>query len=102
MVIILPPDTSTTFLAALIVPLVIGFLIGTIAKGLLKVVIAAGALVLILIALGMVTPDQVIGPLVGLFRSGQTYAEKVRQISGFLPYSSLTFIIGLAVGFLRG
>ena len=102
MVIILPPDTSTTFLAAVIVPLIIGFLIGTIAKGLLKVVVAAGVLVLILVALGMITPDQVIGPLVGLFRSGSTYTEKVRQISGFLPYSSLTFIIGLAIGFLRG
>jgi len=99
---VLPPDTSTTFLAAVIVPLIIGFLVGIIAKGLLKVVVAAGVLVLILISLGAIAPDQIIGPLVSLFRSGSAYTDKVRQIAGYLPYSSLTFIVGLAIGFFKG
>ncbi len=102
MVAILPPDTSTTFLAAIIVPLILGFLVGTIAKGIFKAALAVGVLVLLLMVIGMISPDQIIGPIVSLFRSGSTYATKVKQIAGYLPYSSLTFILGLAVGFFKG
>ena len=102
MVAILPPDLSTTFLAALLVPLILGFLVGLIAKGLLKVGIAIAVLVVVLIALGAITPNQVIGPLVALFRSGGAYTSKVNQISGYLPYSSVTFLVGLVVGFFKG
>lgn len=102
MVTILPPDLSTTFLAALLVPLILGFLVGIIAKGLLKVGIAIALLVIVLIAIGTITPGQVIGPVVALFRSGQGYTTKVDQITGYLPYSSVTFLVGLVVGFFRG
>ena len=102
MVAFLPPDLSTTFLAALLVPLILGFLVGIVAKGLLKVGLAASFIVVLLIALGAITPDQVIGPVVALFRSGQGYTSKVSQIAGYLPYSSVTFLVGLAVGFFRG
>ena len=102
MVTLLPPDGSTTFLAAILVPLILGFLVGTIAKGIFKVAVAAGVLVLLLIVLGMISPQEVIRPVVGLFRTGSTYTDKVRQIAGYLPYSSLTFIVGLAVGFFKG
>jgi len=102
MVAILPPDLSTTFLAALLVPLILGFLVGIVAKGLLKVGIAIALVVFILIALGTITPGQVLGPLVAIFRSGQGYATKVSQITGYLPYSSVTFLVGLVVGFFRG
>lgn len=102
MVLLLPPDLSTTFLAALLIPLILGFLVGVIAKGVLKVATAIAILVIVLIALGMITPDQVIGPLVSVFRSGQAYTTKVSQISGYLPYSSVTFLLGLLVGFFRG
>ncbi len=102
MVTILPPDLSTTFLAAVLVPLIIGFLVGVIAKGVMKVGAAIALLVIVLIAVGTITPDQVIGPIVAFFRSGQAYTTKVSQISGYLPYSSLTFILGLVVGFFRG
>ncbi len=101
MVSILPPDSSTTFLAAVVIPLIIGFLVGTIAKGVLKIGVALIVLVLLLIALGTISPDQIIGPLVGLVRSGSTYADKVKQVAGYLPYSSITFIVGLAVGFFK-
>src|SRR5713226_8569926 len=90
MVTLLPPDTSTTFLAAILVPLILGFLVGTIAKGIFKVAVAAGVLVLILIVLGMISPQQVIGPVVALFRTGSSYTGKVSQIAGYLPYSSVT------------
>jgi hypothetical protein len=102
MVSILPPDLSTTFLAALLVPLILGFLVGIIAKGLLKVGIAIALLVIVLIAIGTITPAQVIGPVVALFRSGQALTTKVDAIAGYLPYSSVTFLLGLVVGFFKG
>jgi hypothetical protein len=33
--------------------------------------------------------------------SGPALTSKVSQIAGYLPYSSITFIIGLAVGFFK-
>lgn len=91
-----------TFLAALIVPLILGFLVGIIAKGVLKVGLAIVALVIVLIAIGTITPGQVIGPIVTLFRSGQSYTSKVDQIAGYLPYSSVTFLLGVILGFFKG
>ena len=99
---ILPPDLSTTFIAALLVPLILGFLVGIIAKGILKVGLAIAVLVVVLIVVGVITPSQVIGPLVSLFRTGSSYTSKVDQIAGYLPYSSATFLLGLVIGFFRG
>ena len=99
---ILPPDSSMTFLAALLVPLVLGFLVGIVAKAALKIGLAIAAIVIILIVTGFITPGQVIQPLVQLVRSGSGLATKVNQVAGYLPYASITFIIGLIVGFLKG
>lgn len=102
MVTILPPDASLTFIAAVVGPLVLGFLVGIIVKHALKIGVALAALVIVLIALGIVSPTQVIQPLLGLVQSGSGLATKAEQLTGYLPYSSLTFIVGLALGFLKG
>lgn len=102
MVSILLPDLSTTFLIAAILPLVLGFIVGLIIKRVIKLGIAIAALVIILILLGIVAPSQIIGPLISLGRSGGALSSAVDRVAGFLPYSSLTFIIGLAIGFFKG
>ena len=102
MVGILPPDLSTTFLAAVILPLVLGFIVGLIVKRVLKLGIAIAALIIILIVLGVVTPGQIISPLLSLFRSGSSLTSDAQRIAGYLPYSSITFLIGLAIGFFKG
>lgn len=102
MVNFLPPDLSTTFLAAALLPLIIGFIVGVIAKSALKIGIALVALVLILIALGIITPDQVLKPLLAMVKSGSALTSGVQRLAGYLPYSSMTFIVGLAVGLWRG
>ncbi len=96
------PDASVTFLAALVIPLVLGILIGIILKEAIKIGLALVILVLVLIAAGIIQPNQVIEPFVSLFRSGPGLVSKVDEIAGYLPYSSLTFVLGLAIGFLRG
>ena len=98
----MPPDASTTFIAALLVPLILGFLIGIVAKAAVKIGVAIAVIVIVLIVAGFLTPAQVIQPLVQLARSGPSLATKVNQIAGYLPYSSLTFIVGFVVGFFKG
>lgn len=99
---VLPPDLSTTFVAALLVPLVLGFLVGMVVKTALKVGAAIALIVVILILVGAVTPSQVIQPIVSAVRgSGPEAVTQAKRIAGYLPYSSLTFVIGLAIGFFK-
>ena len=101
MVSLLPPDLSTTFILSLLVPIVLGFLVGTVIKAALRIGAAIAIMILLLIFGGILTPTQVIEPLMSVFRSGPSLATKVSQIAGYLPYSSVTFLIGLAVGFFK-
>ena len=101
MVTILPPDISTTFIVSLLVPLVVGFLVGIVVKSAIKIGAAIAIIVLLLIFGGILTPSQVIQPIMGLVKSGPALTSKVNQIAGYLPYSSVTFLIGLAVGFFK-
>ncbi|HYR04533.1 MAG TPA: hypothetical protein VEO75_04015 [Nitrososphaerales archaeon] len=99
---ILPPDLSITFVTSLLVPLVLGFLVGIVIKGALKIGAAIAIVVILLIFVGILTPSQVIQPIMSLVvSSGPALTSKVSQIAGYLPYSSITFIIGLAVGFFK-
>jgi uncharacterized membrane protein (Fun14 family) len=102
MVNFLPPDLSTTFLIAAVLPLIIGFIVGIVIRSALKIGIALVALFIILIALGIISPDQVIQPLLSLFKSGPSLVSDAQRLAGYLPYSSLTFVIGLAIGLLKG
>jgi uncharacterized protein YqfA (UPF0365 family) len=96
------PNLSVTFLSATIAPLVIGFLVGIIAKSAMKIGIAIAIIVLILIGLGVLSPDKVLTPLLSLVKSGSALSSKVSELAGYLPYSSVAFLIGLAVGFFKG
>jgi len=98
---ILPPDASVTFILALIIPLVIGFLVGVVIKSAIKIGAAIAIIVILLIFGGILTPSQVIQPVMSLIRSGPDLTTKVNQLAGYLPYSSVLFIIGLAVGFFK-
>ena len=103
MVAITPPDFSSLgFWGAVVLPIVLGFIVGLIVKRVLKLGIALAALVIILILLGIVAPSQVLGGVLSLVRSGSALTADVQKYAGYLPYSSITFIIGLAVGFFKG
>jgi hypothetical protein len=101
MVSILPPDLSVTFILALLIPLVLGFLVGIVIKTALKLGAAIAVIIILLIFVGILTPSQVIQPLMSAFRSGSALTTTVHRLAGYLPYSSVLFIIGLAVGFFK-
>jgi len=98
----LPPGLNTTFVVAVLVPLVLGFIVGVIIRSVLKIGIALVVIIVLLIALGILTPGSVIQPLLSLIKTGPSLTSAVNRLAGYLPYSSLTFIVGLAVGLLRG
>jgi hypothetical protein len=95
------PELSATFLIAVLVPLILGFIVGVIIRSAIKIGIAIAIIIILLIVAGIITPSQVIQPIASIIVSGNVaaYAEKA---ASFLPYSSLTFLIGLALGLLRG
>lgn len=96
------PDLSTTFLVAALVPLILGFIVGVIIRSALKIGIAIAILIVILIAAGIISPDQVLQPLLSIVKSGPSLVPYAQRVAGYLPYSSLTFLIGLAVGLWKG
>jgi len=102
MVTIAVPDLSTAFLVAAIVPLILGFLVGTVIKQALKVGAVIAIILLVLIFIGALTPTQVIQPILSAVKgSGPQALTEAKRLSSYLPYSSITFLIGLAVGFYR-
>ena len=101
MVSILPPDLSITFLVALLAPLILGFIVGLIIKSVLKIGIAIAIILLVLIFLGVFAPDQILSPILGALKSGGALVDWVKRVAGYLPYSSLTFIVGAIIGFFE-
>jgi len=102
MVTVALPDLSTTFLVAAIVPLILGFIVGVIIRSALKIGIAIAVLIILLIAVGIISPGQVLQPLLSIVKSGPDLVTYAQRVAGYLPYSSLTFLIGLAVGLWKG
>ena len=102
MVTVLPPGTSLTFIASLVIPLILGFLIGIVIKSAVKIGTAIVLIVIVLLVAGIISPSQVIQPVVSLFKSGTELASKVEQVAGYLPYSSIGFLVGLVLGYLKG
>lgn len=96
------PDLSASFLVAAILPLIIGFIVGVIIRSALKIGIAIALIIVILIAAGILSPNQVLQPLLSIVKSGPSLVPYAQRIAGYLPYSSLTFIIGLLIGLWKG
>jgi len=91
-----------TFIIAALLPLIIGFIVGLIVKKFLMIGLVITAILLVLIIVGFLAPDQVLKPLAGLVKSGSTLAGWVKRIAGYLPWTSLTFLLGLIIGFVKG
>ena len=95
----IPPELA--LLIPLILPLVIGLLVGVIIKRSFSVIIAIVALVIILVVTGYLNItfqdalNEALKMLPNLINTGQWVLD-------FLPYSSASFLIGLAIGLWRG
>jgi uncharacterized membrane protein (Fun14 family) len=87
---------------ALLGPLVIGFLVGVLAKRVLSLAAVLIALFIALAALGYLSPDQVTAFLKQLGYAANEALAYATRIKNAIPYSSITFLIGLALGLWKG
>ena len=93
----IPPEIA--WLIPVVLPFIIGLLVGVVIKKGFKLMIAVVALVIVLVATGVLSVT-----FSGLFDEAMKFLPKLYDAGAgwlnVLPYSSVTFLIGLALGFL--
>lgn len=87
---------------ALVGPLIIGFLVGVLAKRVMSLAAALIALFIALAALGYISPEQVTAFLKQLGYAANEASTYATELKSAMPYSSLTFLLGLALGLWKG
>lgn len=94
-----PPEIA--WIVPVIIPAIIGLLVGIIVKHSIKLMFTIAALVVLLVLMGFVSLtvqdvfDQAMKFLPRIIGTGSGFID-------VLPYSSITFIIGLALGLWKG
>lgn len=93
----IPPEIA--WLVPVVLPFIIGLLLGVVIKKGLKLLIAVVALVIVLVATGVLSLT-----FPGLFDEAMKFLPTLFDFGhgwlNVLPYSSVAFLIGLALGFL--
>ena len=94
-----PPEVA--WIVPVIIPAIIGLLVGVIVKHSIKLMFAVAALVVLLVLMGFVSLtvqdvfDQAMKFLPRIIGTGSGLID-------VLPYSSISFIIGLGLGLWKG
>jgi uncharacterized membrane protein (Fun14 family) len=95
----IPPEIA--WLIPIFVPFVIGLLVGVVIRAALKLVIFIVALIIVLVATGVLSLT-----FTDLYDNAMKYLPKLydsgRGWLNALPYSSVAFLIGLALGLWLG
>jgi hypothetical protein len=86
----------------LVGPFVVGLLVGVLAKRIVSVAVALAALFIALTALGYMSPQQVAQILQQIGYSAKDAVATAMNLRNAIPYLSLAFLIGLAIGLWRG
>ena len=93
----IPPEIA--WLIPTVLPFIIGLLVGAVIKKGLKLLIAVAALIIILVVTGILSVT-----FSGLYAAAMQFLPKLYDLGhgwlNVLPYSSVAFLIGLALGFL--
>ena len=93
----IPPEIA--WLIPVVLPFIIGLLVGAIIKKGLKLLVVVVALIIVLVATGVVSLT-----FANLFDEAMKFLPKLYDVGrgwlNVLPYSSVAFLIGLALGFL--
>jgi uncharacterized membrane protein (Fun14 family) len=93
----IPPEIA--WLIPVVLPFIIGLLVGAIVKKGFKLLIAVVALIIVLVAIGILS-----WTFTGLFDEAMKILPRLYDVGhgwlNVLPYSSVAFLIGVALGFL--
>lgn len=95
-------DLTSGSIISLIVAFVLGLLIGFLIKKIVQIGIILLAIIVILIAIGVLSPSTVQNVLIHLGQSASQVEGKVTAYLNLLPYNSIVFIIGLVIGLVKG
>jgi uncharacterized membrane protein (Fun14 family) len=93
----IPPEIA--WLIPIVLPFIIGLLVGAIVKRAFKLLIAVVALIIVLAATGVLSLT-----FSNFYDAALNFLPKLYDVGNgllnFLPYSSVAFLIGLALGLL--
>jgi uncharacterized membrane protein (Fun14 family) len=93
----IPPEIA--WLIPVVLPFIIGLLVGAIIKKGLKLLVVVVALIIVLVATGVLSLT-----FTDLFDEAMKFLPMLYNVGigwlNVLPYSSVAFLIGLALGFL--
>ena len=93
----IPPEIA--WLIPVVLPFIIGLLVGVIVKKGLKLLVAVVALIIVLVATGVLSLT-----FSNLYDAALNFLPKLYDVGNgllnILPYSSVAFLIGLALGLL--
>lgn len=93
---------STSEILSLAIAFVLGLLIGLLIKKIFQIGIIILAIVIILIAIGAISPSTVEQGLIALGQQASVVKSEVLSYIELLPYNSIAFIIGLIIGLVKG
>ena len=95
----IPPEVA--WIVPVVVPFIIGLLVGAAIKRALKLVMIIAALVIVLVATGAISLT-----FRDIYDKAMDFLPRLVDLGGglrdVLPYSSVMFLIGLALGLWRG
>lgn len=93
----IPPEIA--WIIPVVLPFIIGLLVGAVLRKTMKLLILVVALIIILIATGILSIT-----FTGLFAQAMQFLPKLYDVGhgwlNVLPYTSISFLIGVALGFL--
>jgi uncharacterized membrane protein (Fun14 family) len=93
----IPPEIA--WIIPVVLPFIIGLLVGAVLRKAMKLLILVVALIIILVATGILSIT-----FTGLFAQAMQFLPKLYDVGhgwlNVLPYTSISFLIGLALGFL--
>ena len=92
----------TSEIAYALVSVLLGLLVGYLVKNIIKIGLTILAIIIILIAIGAISPHTVISGIETVTNYTPQIEKYVSQILTYLPYNSLLFIIGFAIGLWKG
>ena len=91
----IPPEVA--WIVPIILPFILGFLVGAVIKRALKLLVLVVVLVIVLIATGILSVT-----FSGLFAEAMKILPKLYDLGhgwlNVLPYSSVAFLLGVALG----
>ncbi len=95
----IPPELA--WIVPVVIPFIIGLLVGAVAKRTFKLIVVVAALVIVLVATGVVSLT-----FQDVYDKAMEFLPRLIDLGGglkdVLPYTSVAFLIGLALGLWKG